>query len=192
MNRPRLIVVTDRAQAAGDLTVTLARAIDHGARAILLRDRDLPAPHRQALADHVRPLLAAVDGWLIVADPAPSDHGDAVHLGAAQPMPDPRPALVGRSCHSRAEVDRAVAERCDYVLVSPIYPTASKPGYGPALGPSGLAALVRVGQPAYALGGVSPETVADCRAAGAYGVAVMGPIMRDPSLIAAYLKELGA
>ena len=192
MNRPRLIVVTDRAQAAGALTVTLARAIDHGARAILLRDRDLPAPHRQALADHVRPLLAAVDGWLIVADPAPSHHRDAVHLAAAQPMPDPRPALVGRSCHSRAEVDWAVAERCDYVLVSPIYPTASKPGYGPALGPSGLTALVRAGQPAYALGGVSPETVADCRAAGAYGVAVMGPIMRDPSLIAAYLKELGA
>lgn len=192
MNRPRLIVVTDRTQAADDLTSTLARAIDHGARAVLLRDRDLAPPHRQALADQVRPLLAAVDGWLIVAAPAPSDHPDAVHLAAAQPVPDPRPALVGRSCHSEAEVDRAVAERCDYVLVSPIYPTTSKPGYGPALGPSGLAALVRAGQPVYALGGVSPETVAECRTAGAYGVAVMGPIMRDPSLVPAYLKEFGA
>ena len=87
---------------------------------------------------------------------------------------------------------RALYEtRKDYVLVSPIYPTASKPGYGPALGPSGLAALVRAGPPTYALGGVSPKTAADCRAAGAYGVAVMGPIMRDPSLIPAYLKELG-
>ena len=192
MNRPRLIVITDRTQAAGDLTATLVQAVDHGARAVLLRERDLPAPHRQALADQLRPLLAAVDGWLIIAAPAPSDHLGAEHLTAAQPMPIPRPALVGRSCHSRAEVDRAVAERCDYVLVSPIYPTASKPGYGPALGPSGLAALVRAGPPTYALGGVSPKTAADCRAAGAYGVAVMGPIMRDPSLIPAYLKELGA
>jgi thiamine-phosphate diphosphorylase len=192
VNRPRLIVITDRTQAAGDLTVTLARAIEYGARAILLRDRDLPAPHRKTLADRVRPMLAAVDGWLIVAAPVASDHLGAVHLTAAQSMPDPRPAMVGRSCHSQAEVDRAVAERCDYVLVSPIYPTVSKPGYGPSLGTRGLAALVRVGPPAYALGGVSPETVADCRAAGSYGVAVMGPIMRDPSLIPAYLKELGA
>ncbi len=192
MKRPRLLVVTDRTQAAGDLTTTLARAIDHGARAVLLRDRDLPAPHRQAVADRVRSLLAAVGGWLIVATPALPDHSGAVHLAAAESMPEPRPRLVGRSCHNGAEVDRAVAERCDYVLVSPIYPTPSKPGYGPALGPGGLADLVRVGRPAYALGGVSPETVADCRAAGAYGVAVMGPIMRDPSLIPAYLEELRA
>jgi thiamine monophosphate synthase len=188
---PRLIVITDRAQAVGSLVDTLTQAIDHGARAVLVRDRDLPAPHRSVLAERVRPLLAAVDGWLILATPAPPGHRGAVHLTAAEPMPSPRPMLVGRSCHSSIEVDRAVTERCDYVLVSPIYPTASKPGYGPPLGPSGLAALVRVDRPAYALGGVLPERVADCRAAGAYGVAVMGPIMKDPSLVPAYLKELG-
>ncbi|PZA20289.1 thiamine phosphate synthase, partial [Modestobacter versicolor] len=42
-----------------------------------------------------------------------------------------------------------------------------------------------------ALGGVAPDDVAACRAAGAYGVAVMGPVMRDPALVAAYLDALG-
>jgi thiamine-phosphate pyrophosphorylase len=59
------------------------------------------------------------------------------------------------------------------------------------LGPDGLAALVpRPGPLVYALAGVTPDRVASCLAAGAYGVAVMGPVMRDPSLTAAYLSTL--
>ena len=62
--------------------------------------------------------------------------------------------------------------------MSPVWPTASKPGYGPALGPDRLAALLPGGPPAYALGGIDrPERVRSCRAAGAYGVAVLGAVM---------------
>jgi thiamine-phosphate pyrophosphorylase len=89
-----------------------------------------------------------------------------------------------------SEVDGAVAEGCDYVTVSPVAASASKPGYGPALGPAGLAALLRPGLPVYALGGVLPSTVMSYVDAGAYGVAVMGPVMRDPTVVDAYLKEL--
>jgi thiamine-phosphate pyrophosphorylase len=42
----------------------------------------------------------------------------------------------------------------------------------------------------YALAGVLPEAVAECRRAGAYGVAVMGPAMRDPRIVSAYLSAL--
>lgn len=76
------------------------------------------------------------------------------------------------------------------MFVSPFAATASKPGYGPALGPAGLAALVPGGPPAYALGGVRPDDVRACLAAGAHGVAVMGPLMRDPQLAAAYVAAL--
>jgi thiamine monophosphate synthase len=44
--------------------------------------------------------------------------------------------------------------------------------------------------PAYALAGVTPADVPACLGAGAHGVAVMGPVMRDPSLAAAYLAAL--
>ena len=35
-----------------------------------------------------------------------------------------------------------------------------------------------------------PERVAQCRDAGAYGIAVMGPIMRDPGMVPDYLAAL--
>jgi len=185
---PRLLVLTDRTQAAGPLVSTVAAAVDAGARAVVLREKDLPDAERDELAAELAAVLAPVGGLLVRAGPAGAP---AVHLAAADPLPDPRPDLVGRSCHSAAELARAQAEGCDWVMLSPVYPTSSKPGYGPALGPAGLAALVRPGLPTFALGGVQPHDVAACRAAGAYGVAVMGPVMRDPRLVAAYLAALG-
>jgi thiamine-phosphate pyrophosphorylase len=186
---PRLLVLTDRTQAAGPLVATVAAAVTAGARAVVLRDKDLPAAERAVLAAELRGLLDPVGGLLVVAGPADGST-DAVHLAARDPFPAARPALVGRSCHDAAEVAAARAEGCDWVFVSPYAATASKPGYGPALGPAGLAALVADGPPAFALGGVGPADVAACLAAGAHGVAVMGPVMRDPQLVAGYAAAL--
>ena len=189
MTLPRLLVLTDRTQSAGPLAATVAAAVDAGARAVVLRDKDLPGAERAALAGELRALLDPVGGLLVVAGPADGTAA-AVHLAARDPFPATRPALVGRSCHDAAEVARAREEGCDWVLVSPFAATASKPGYGPALGPAGLAALVAGSPPAYALAGVTPDDVPACLGAGAHGVAVMGPVMRDPRLAAAYLAAL--
>jgi thiamine-phosphate pyrophosphorylase len=182
MNLPRLLVISDARSAKGPVAQVLLAAIDHGARGIVIRDRWMSDAERVELIAAVRRtgVLTIVAGGF----------GQAAHLARDEPMRSPRPELVGRSCHDADEVDRAAAEGCDYVFVSPVYPTASKPGYGPALGPAGLAALVHPGLPTYALGGVRPENVAECLAAGAYGVAIMGPVMRDPSIVVDYLKEL--
>lgn len=188
---PRLIVVTDRTQAAGPLTEVVAHAVAAGARAVVLRDKDLPGDERAALAADLRAVLEPVGGLLITAGPAGSAGSGAVHLAAADPFPGPRPALVGRSCHSASELARARAEGCDWAFLSPVFPTASKPGYGPALGVEGFARLQRLGPPAYALGGVGPDDVPALLAAGATGVAVMGPVMRDPSAVRAFVTALG-
>lgn len=191
---PRLLVVTDRVQAAGPLAVVVADAVAAGARAVLLRDRDLPDDERAALAAELRTLLDPVGGLLVtagsVAGPGHPAVHPAVHLAAAEPFPDPRPALVGRSCHSAAELAQARAEGCDWAFLSPVFPTASKPGYGPALGVEGFARLRPPGPPVYALGGVLPEHVPDLLAAGAHGIAVMGPVMRAPSAVRDYLAAL--
>jgi thiamine monophosphate synthase len=185
----RLLVLTDRTQCSRSLVETVAAAVDAGARAVVLREKDLPGPERDRLAAELDAVLAPVGGLLVRAGPG---GGPAVHLAAADDVPSPRPALVGRSCHSAAELDRAQAEGCDWVVLSPFAATPSKPGYGPALGPAGLAALLtgRATPPVYALGGVQPGDVAACRAAGAHGVAVMGPVMRDPGLVPGYLAAL--
>ena len=191
MSLPRLLVLTDRTQCTGGLADTVAAAVDAGARAVVLRDKDLPLPERAALAERIAALLSPVDGLLVWAGAVGSTGSAAVHLSAADPLPDPRPALLGRSCHSAAELTRARAEGCDWAFLSPLAATASKPGYGPALGVAGLAALAPLGPPVYALGGVGPEDVAGCLSAGAHGVAVMGPVMRDPFLVTRYLTAAG-
>ncbi|OLE28773.1 MAG: thiamine phosphate synthase [Actinobacteria bacterium 13_1_20CM_3_71_11] len=183
----RLLVLTDRAQARRPLPEVLAAAVDGGARWIVLREKDLPRADRFALAEEIRALLGPVGGTLIVAGPDPLG-GDAVHLSATGPVP-PGVSLVGRSCHTAADVDRLSTE--DYATVSPVYPSASKPGYGPALGPAGLGALAaRTSKGVYGLGGVeSAARARDCLADGAAGVAVMGAVMRagDPAATVAAL-----
>lgn len=169
-----LLVLTDRAQCRRPLVDVVAAAVEGGARTVVLREKDLPAGERAALADELRAVLGA-GGTLVLA--GTSLPGGAVHLSAADEVPAPRPVLLGRSCHDRAAVDRAAAEGCDWVTVSPVRLTASKPGYGPALGTTGLAALTD-GPPAYALGGLTAADAGPCLEAGAAGLAVMGAVMR--------------
>ena len=76
------------------------------------------------------------------------------------------------------------------MTLSPIYPTVTKPGYGPALGAgrAGGELAARRRCPWLALGGIdSPGGSRHVRAAGAAGVAVLGAVMRadDPARVAA-------
>ena len=193
---PPLLVLTDRRAAAAhghSLEDTVAAAVAGGARAVVLREKDLLPGERSRLARTLQQLLGPVGGVLLAAsDPTPVT--DGVHLAEDDPMPsDPTAAgfFLGRSCHDAAGLTRAAREGCAYVTVSPVFPSASKPGYGPPLGSEGLRALVESAPlPVYALGGVDTATAPACREAGAAGLAVMGAVMgaADPaSTVAALL-----
>jgi thiamine-phosphate pyrophosphorylase len=178
----RLVVLTDRTRC-DDLPATVAAAVRGGADAVVFREKDLPPDERRALGEQVAEAAAGAE--LAVA----SDLGLAaelgattVHLAAADPWPDTDLA-VGRSCHDAVELSDAADHAADYVTVSPVFATSSKPGYGPPLALDGLADLaMRSPVPVLALGGVDPTNAADCLAAGATGVAVMGGVMaaHDP------------
>jgi thiamine-phosphate diphosphorylase len=192
---PHLLVLTDRAQSPRPLPDTIRAAVDGGARAVLLREKDLPPAERETLAKELADLLHPVAGRLIVAGGGLPTGGlpTGIHLAAADPLPGREAGLVvGRSCHGAREVAAAAAEGVDYVTVSPVFPTLSKPGYGPALGLAGLHRLVALaGVPVYALGGVDATNAAACREAGAAGVAVMGAVMRaaDPATLVHHLTR---
>jgi thiamine-phosphate pyrophosphorylase len=218
---PRLLVVTDRGQAAAaghDLVDVVAAAVDAGAQAVLLREKDLPLLERLELAARLTDLGALV--LLAIDEPPirPVVHAAGFHLSAMargnrsrstkdeEIGPGPRdlfphpPAtgtyFLGQSCHSTDELLVAAADRVDYATLSPIWATASKPGYGPALGIEGLAkAVVAVPElPVYALGGVMPGRATPCIEAGAAGVAVMGAVMGAPdpaAVVRVLLAELG-
>jgi len=178
-----VVVLTDRRMARRSLVETVAASVEGGARWLVLRERDMVPEERAALAADLRAVLADSGGRLIVAGPDPLG-GSAVHLAAAGPYPPPDLALVGRSCHDEGELSRLTTEH--YAMVSPVFPTPSKPGYGPPLGLDGLARLAAHSPvPVLALGGVTPANAAACIAAGAAGVAVMGAVMRadDPAAV---------
>ncbi|MEU8815208.1 thiamine phosphate synthase [Actinoplanes sp. NPDC048796] len=178
-----LVVLTDRRIATGPLVSVVRAAIRGGAEWVVLRERDLPYAERAALAEQLRSLLPP--GRLIVAGPDPLG-GNAVHLAEADLLPVSGVELVGRSAHG---VPRLSTE--DYVTLSPVFLTKTKPGYGPALSPEGAAALAGK-VPWLALGGIdTPSRAAACVAAGARGVAVLGAVMRapDPERAAGELAE---
>lgn len=179
----RLLVVADSSAASGrPLLDVLAAAVSGGASSVWLREHHLPRQERLALAGKLWELLEPVGGTLIAGGSATVTCASGTHLRASDPMPSRRPALLGRSCHSRAEVVAAAEEGCDYVTLSPVFATGSKPGYGPALG---LGALGGLPLPVWALGGAGAANAPACLAAGATGVAVMGEVMGAPDPAAA-------
>jgi thiamine-phosphate pyrophosphorylase len=171
-----VVVLTDRRLAARPLVEVVAAAVRGGAEWVILRDKDLGYGERRALAESLRAVVPV--GRLVIAGPDPLG-GDAVHLSATDPVP-PGVSLVGRSCHGVPELSTE-----DYVTLSPVYPTPTKAGYGPALGPDRAAALAG-GVPWLALGGVhTAQRAAACAAAGARGIAVLGAVMgaEDPESV---------
>lgn len=198
----RLLVVTDRKLAKRPLERVVSDALKGGARWIWFRDRDLSRGERQTLARRLLGMCREAGAVLTVggeAEDAIEMAASACHLPAGS---DPRAAraamgaasFVGVSAHSTEEAVRAGSLGADYVTLSPIFETASKPGYGPALGASALASAPLIGVPVVALGGVSLDKARECLTAGAAGIAVMGAIMTAPSaedMTAAYLAAIG-
>lgn len=203
--QPPLLVITDRHQARAPLEDVAARLFAGGCRWLSLREKDLPAGDRLALLRRLVALGARWQARIMIHEDvtAAAEAGAAgVHLPADGDVRGVRRmlgsrALIGLSAHSADEVVRAADSGADYVTLSPIFATISKPGYGPALGPALLGK--RWPLPVFALGGIDASNAADCIAAGAAGIAVMGGAMRaaDPTafiadLLAAIAGNLAA
>lgn len=146
---------------------------------VLVQIREKSATRQQvqhilsrALA-HVEPFGARV---VVNSDCGHYPQCDAIHLTSKALMEcASRPAgkLVGASCHDARELDQAEKIGVDYAVVGPVNSTASHPGMSP-LGWDGFAALVRDrAMPAYAIGGLSRNDLAEARRRGAHGIALL-------------------
>lgn len=188
MRVPRLLLLTDRSQLPTGVHLgdTVRACADVGLTHVVVREHDLDAASRQRLVDD----LAEISGLTVLSSRIPTKGAAGVHLAAGQSPP--ADAWFGRSCHGLAEVERAAEEGAAYVTLSPFAASASKPGYGPTV-PTGAYA-VQSGVPVLALGGVEPGNAGAAQAAGAYGVAVMGCVMRatEPgTVVRSLLREVG-
>ena len=88
---------------------------------------------------------------------------------------------VSVSCHSFEEIDTLPFEP-NYVFLSPIFDSISKPGYLSAFSPEFLKENLQKRQiPVIALGGITGEKVAECRQLGFRGIALLGYAWEEPS-----------
>ena len=158
-----------------------------GCRWFSLREKDLPPEERRALLAALVALGRRFGAVVTVhedIEAATATGAQGVHLPSGGSPAAARVrlpgALIGASAHSAGEAEALLRAGADYVTVSPVFVTASKPGYGPALGLGGLARIVTgASGPVVALGGITPENAALCLGTGVHGVAVMGEIMRS-------------
>jgi len=186
--KPPLLLVTDRSQARLPLEDIVARACAGGCRWVSVREKDLPADEQIALARRLAPVVQRYGARLTLhgdADLARAAAADGVHLSADGDAAAARTTLgphafVGISIHGAAEAVALDPRAVDYAIAGPAFLTASKPGYGPALGPEGLAAICRATPvPVVAIGGIDAENVGDVMKTGVAGIVVMGSVMRS-------------
>lgn len=198
---PPLLIISDRRQARHPLEALAEAAFAGGCRWFSLREKDLPEAERAAM---LRALVALGRRWGATVtvhediDAAVTASACGVHLPSGGDVAAARArlphALIGASGHSAEEASLLLSDGADYVTVSPVFLTVSKPGYGPALGLEGLArAAAEAVGPVIALGGITADNARLCLSAGARGIAVMGEVMRavDPrAVVEAILAEV--
>ena len=196
---PRLHAVTDAAVlSAADFGVRAA-AIAAAGPAVALHARDrsaggaalsraaarllaLARPAEAAVFVSGRPDIAAAVG----AQGVQLAGGDLAPADARGILPD---GWIGRSVHTEAEANAAVAEGADYLFVGNVYRTASHPDR-PASGLGLVRAAAALGRPVIALGGIDAGRAAEVRDAGAWGVAAIGALWGAPDSAAAALALL--
>ena len=128
-------------------------------------------------------LAAGADGVHVGQEDVPADEvrervGDAL--------------LIGLSTHSPSQFDAALGSEADQLSVGPVWETPTKEGR-PAAGLSYVryAAERGGGRPWFAIGGITPDNVAEVVAAGARRIVVVRAIRdaADPEAAAAALRS---
>jgi thiamine-phosphate pyrophosphorylase len=183
--------VTDRRRyplSIDDLVERTVRAAGAGADVVQVRERDLPDAELAALVRRVVAATASSGARVLVNDRfdvAIAAGAAGVHLrGDSAPASRVRaivPAgfLIGRSVHSLADVDAAIADGgCDYLMFGTVFHSSGKPGGHPVAGLDALAAACkRSALPVIGIGGITRGRVGDVLAAGAAGVAAVDMFM---------------
>jgi len=206
--RPRqwkLCVLITRALCRLPWDEVVAAAIDGGADAVQVREKDLNSRDFVAHARAVRAICAPRGVATIVndrLDVALASEADGVHLGTDDlPVRDARRIagaafLIGASSHALDEARAAIDAGADHCGVGAMYPSRLKPGLAPT-GEGYLRAFVAEFPqiPHLAIGGIEPGRVAALARAGCRGVAVSSAICGadDPAAIArAIIDELAS
>lgn len=171
-----------------NLPDVLQAAADAGACLFQYRDKaaSMKEAYRQAVS--LRQASADVGALLIIddrCDLALAVDADGVQLGQDDlPLRDARALmgggkLIGISTHNLIQVEEATEGGADYLGFGPIFETGTKRDHEPLVGIDGLRSVrARTTLPIFAIGGLTVESAALAKQAGADGVAVASAIAK--------------
>ena len=193
------MVITDPVLLKGRDAVAVCRAaVTGGATMIQVRWKDGTSAE---ILELTRALVSVLPVPVLVndrVDIALAAGAAGAHLGWDDlPLEALRPHLpagflLGISVGSEEEAARAPAS-ADYWSVGPCFTTPTKGDAGPALGPEGFAALVRLapeGIPVIGIGGITASNARSIIDVGAAGVALIGAVVgaKDPEAAARTIR----
>ena len=188
----RLYLVTDRSLCLGRrLETIVAAAVCGGVTAVQVRDKNCPTQEYIDIARRVKSVLQPIGVPLIIndrLDVALAAGADGVHIGQDDmPYSEARrilgpAAIIGLSVESPQQAAEAEGIDVDYLGVSPIFATPTKPDTRSLWGIEGLRALrSRSRRVLVAIGGLNAENAGAVIEAGADGIAVVSAICSAPA-----------
>ncbi len=145
--------------------------------------QEIPSSYRSRLALHQHHALVqthALGGWHVKDDTDAWQGRPAATRSAGR-------LVISRSLH-RISALEADTQEWDAVLLSPVFPSLSKPGHEPPWTEPELARCLRGPRNAklYALGGIDATRAARCHEAGFDGVVLHGVLWQATNPLAAF------
>ena len=183
--------VTDRLRfgvSPAELVPRVAAALSRGVDVIQVRERDLDDRSLVQLTEQIGAAVSRTATRVLVndrADVAIAAGAHGVHLRGDSPPASrvraivPARFILGRSVHSLAEIDAAIADgACDYLMFGTVFSSAGKPQGHPVAGLEGLRdACRRSPIPVIAIGGIDQSRIEAIAESGAAGFAAVAMFM---------------
>jgi thiamine-phosphate pyrophosphorylase len=168
----------------GDVVAAVTDAVAGGATMVMLREPGMASGTLAQLATRVRAITRG-KALLVIHDRV--DVAQAVEADGVQLAEDGLPTraarglmgkytVLGRSSDDHATALQATAEGAEWVLVGPIYKSATQPDEKPT-GPKLISDIVEESSiPVFAIGGITVDNISEVVKAGAAGIAVLSGI----------------
>lgn len=161
-------------------------AVLGGVSCVQLRSKHASTPDLVRQGRALKALLRRYNVPLVIndrLDVALIVEADGLHLGQGDLSPSdarrclPSHVWLGWSIDHVSQLADALQQPVDYLAISPVFATPTKPDAAPPLGLEGLAwARSQTQLPLVAIGGIHADNIAQVMAAGADGVAVVRAI----------------
>ncbi len=172
---PPVMVISDVRSSPQTWMMRLATLVAGERALIQIREKAMAQAEIAALLASVQDIAGVAQCPVVANSDCGRFAGAGVHLTSrtlrsATSRPDV--PLVGASCHTAEDLDRAAALGADYALLGHVKPTLSHPDAEP-IGWDAFAALARDRpMPVYAIGGLRRADLAEAKRRGAHGVAL--------------------